>query len=76
MLLRARSIAMEKKTGSIWMLQDVLARQHCIMKFGQYLNNMIARFFMGAIMNKKYLANSMRSHPAQYGETFDGPPTL
>ena len=25
---------------------------------------MIARFFMGAIMNKKYLANSMRSHPA------------
>ena len=27
-------------------------------------------------MNKKYLANSMRSHPAQYGETFDGPPTL
>ena len=32
---------------------------------------MIARFFMGAIMNKKYLANPMRSHPAQYGETFD-----
>lgn len=42
MLLRARSIAMEKKTGSIWMPQDVLARQHYVTRLDQYSSKLIA----------------------------------